>query len=246
MASLIWRSASPAFLAISTPTATCGLASRQAFAKSVIDEWYLFPSDVASGVNPASYSDVQTYIDALVAPARALNKDRYFTYITSIAEENAFFASGSSAGFGIRLVYDAANQRVLIAEGQIVICGFNPLSLWGLRKQARRRESFPWRGRYLALPRLKDWLSLLGFEIESCQFGCYAPPFEQQKWLQRWQFTEQAGRRWWKFSGAVYMLRAVKRVPGMRLITPCWQKKTLRNKALQPVARKTPKEIHGQ
>ena len=90
------------------------------------------------------------------------------------------------------------------------------------------------------------WLSLLGFEIESCQFGCYAPPFEQQKWLQRWQFTEQAGRRWWKFSGAVYMLRAVKRVPGMRLITPCWQKKTLRNKALQPVVRKTPKEIHGQ
>ena len=137
-------------------------------------------------------------------------------------------------------------ERVLIAEGQIVICGFNPLSLWGLRKQARRRESFPWRGRYLALPRLKDWLSLLGFEIESCQFGCYAPPFEQQKWLQRWQFTEQAGRRWWKFSGAVYMLRAVKRVPGMRLITPCWQKKTLRNKALQPVVRKTPKEIHGQ
>ena len=46
---------------------------------------------------------------------------------------------------------------------------------------------------------------------------------------------EQAGRRWWKFSGAVYMLRAVKRVPGMRLITPCWQKKTLRNKALQPL-----------
>ena len=137
-------------------------------------------------------------------------------------------------------------ERVLIAEGQIVICGFNPLSLWGLRKQARRRENFPWRGRYLALPRLKDWLSLLGFEIESCQFGCYAPPFEQQKWLQRWQFTEQSGRRWWKFSGAVYMLRAVKRVPGMRLITPCWQKKTLRNKALQPVVRKTPKEIHGQ
>ena len=58
--------------------------------------------------------------------------------------------------------------------------------------------------------------------------------------------AEQAGRRWWKFSGAVYMLRAVKRVPGMRLITPCWQKKTLRNKALQPVVRKTPKEIHGQ
>ena len=90
-----------------TPTAGCGLAARQTFAKAVIDEWYLFPTDVATGVNPASFGTVDAYIDALVAPARALNKDRFFTYITSIAEENAFFASGSSAGYGVRLVYDA-------------------------------------------------------------------------------------------------------------------------------------------
>lgn len=99
-----------------TPTPTCALASRQAFAKAVIDEWYLFPNDVASGVNPGAHSNVQSYIDALVAPARALNKDRFFTYITSIAEENAFYASGSSAGFGVRMAYDAANQRIVIAE----------------------------------------------------------------------------------------------------------------------------------
>src|SRR3990167_9069548 len=65
-----------------TPTGGCGLAARQSFAKAVIDEWYLFPSDVASGVNPASFSNVDGYIDALVAPARALGKDRYFTYLT--------------------------------------------------------------------------------------------------------------------------------------------------------------------
>jgi len=98
-----------------TPTPNCALTSRQIFAKAVIDEWYLFPGDVAS-VNPASHSNVQSYIDALVAPARALNKDRFFTYITSIAEENAFFSNGSSAGFGVRMTYDAVNQRVLIAE----------------------------------------------------------------------------------------------------------------------------------
>ncbi|MGR4889501.1 S41 family peptidase [Sphingopyxis sp. LARHCG72] len=99
-----------------TPTANCGLSARQSFAKAVIDEWYLFPNDVASGVNPASHGTVQSYIDALVAPARALNKDRFFTYITSIAEENAFYANGSSAGFGVRMAYDAANQRIVIAE----------------------------------------------------------------------------------------------------------------------------------
>lgn len=99
-----------------TPTASCGLSARQSFAKAVIDEWYLFPSDVATNVNPANFADVQTYIDALVAPARALNKDRYFTYVTSIAEEDAFFTNGSSAGFGVRLAYDPTAQRVIIAE----------------------------------------------------------------------------------------------------------------------------------
>jgi C-terminal processing protease CtpA/Prc len=99
-----------------TPTASCGLSSRQAFAKSVIDEWYLFPNDVATNVNPAGYGDVQTYIDALLAPARAQRKDRYFTYITSIAEEDAYYASGSSAGFGVRLAYNPFTQRIVIAE----------------------------------------------------------------------------------------------------------------------------------
>lgn len=99
-----------------TPTATCALAARQDFARAVINEWYLFPTDVATSTNPASHASVQSYIDALVAPARALGKDRFFTYITSIAEENAFFASGSSAGFGVRLSYDAAARRVFVAE----------------------------------------------------------------------------------------------------------------------------------
>ncbi|WP_257547241.1 S41 family peptidase [Sphingopyxis sp. DBS4] len=99
-----------------TPTASCGLSARQSFAKAVIDEWYLFPGDVATNVNPANFADVQTYIDALVAPSRALNKDRYFTYVTSIAEEEAFFTNGSSAGFGVRLAYDPTTQRVIIAE----------------------------------------------------------------------------------------------------------------------------------
>ena len=97
-------------------TSACSLSSRQTFAKAVIDEWYLFPSLVDNTVNKANYSTVQDYIDALVAPARAQSRDRFFTYITSIAEENAFFNSGSSAGFGVRLGYDTANGRVFIVE----------------------------------------------------------------------------------------------------------------------------------
>lgn len=100
-----------------TPTtAACSLSARQDFAKAVIDEWYLFPELVDNTVNKANYSTVQDYIDALVAPARAQSKDRFFTYITSIAEENAFFEQGSSAGFGIRLGYDTIANRVFVIE----------------------------------------------------------------------------------------------------------------------------------
>jgi C-terminal processing protease CtpA/Prc len=97
-------------------TSACSLSSRQTFAKAVIDEWYLFPDLVDYSLNKANSSSVQAYIDALLAPARAQSKDRFFTYITSIAEENAFFNSGSSAGFGIRLSYDTVNRRVFIVE----------------------------------------------------------------------------------------------------------------------------------
>lgn len=130
-------------------------------------------------------------------------------------------------------------ERVLIPEGQLFIVGFNPLSLWGARRRfAKRREGFPWNGNYLSVLRLKDWLRLLGFEVDRGAFGCYAPPCRQEKWLRRWRFMELAGDRWWGFSGGVYLLRAVKRVHGMRLIGPVWRRPAVAAKALRPVAQK--------
>ena len=95
---------------------TCSLASRQQFVRDVLDEWYLFPDLLDTSVNPANFSDIQEYIDALVAPARAQDKDRFFTYITSIREETELIENGSSAGFGIRLGYDTSANRVFVIE----------------------------------------------------------------------------------------------------------------------------------
>lgn len=100
-----------------TPTsAQCSLSQRQAWTLAQLQEWYLFPTLLDTGVNPANHSSVQSYIDALVAPARAQSKDRFFTYITSIEEENAFFEQGASAGFGFRLGYDTGARRVFVIE----------------------------------------------------------------------------------------------------------------------------------
>lgn len=103
----------------STPTPTaagCSLLERQNWAKAQLDEWYLFPETLPASLNPAPYTTVSDYIDALTATARSQGRDRFFTYLTSIAEENAFFNSGSSAGFGIRLSYDTVAKRVIVAE----------------------------------------------------------------------------------------------------------------------------------
>ena len=98
------------------PAATCSLRARQDWAAAQIREWYLFPEALPASLDPSAFASVDAYIDALTATARAQRRDRFFTYVTSIAEENAFFNSGSSAGFGIRLSYDVNAGRVFVAE----------------------------------------------------------------------------------------------------------------------------------
>lgn len=100
----------------SPPTSTsCSLASRQNFAASVLNEWYLFPETLPTTLSPAGYTSVQAYIDALTATARAQGRDRFFTYVTSIQEENAYFNSGASAGFGLRFSYQGNRLYVIEA-----------------------------------------------------------------------------------------------------------------------------------
>ncbi|WP_242184526.1 S41 family peptidase [Sphingomonas sp. CARO-RG-8B-R24-01] len=102
-----------------TPAATtagCSLRDRQDWAAAQLREWYLFPDTLPAALDPTAYSTVGDYVDALTATARSQRKDRYFTYLTSIASEDAFYASGASAGFGFRLSYDSTARRVFIAE----------------------------------------------------------------------------------------------------------------------------------
>ena len=130
-------------------------------------------------------------------------------------------------------------ERVLVPEGSVVISGFNPFSLWGMRRLvARKRGAYPWRGQYRSVGRIKDWLALLGFETQSGSFGCYAPAFNQAKWLERWGFMDKAGDRWWPICGGTYILQGIKRVQGMRLITPNWRDTRAPAKRLSPVAQR--------
>jgi len=120
-------------------------------------------------------------------------------------------------------------ERVLVPEGRVVIVGFNPASLWGLRqtlghwRQRLHRGGgpplyLPRAGEFLRYRRLRDWLRLLSFEVEAGRFGCHRAPMRSDKWLSRCAWMDESGERWWPVFGAVYFVVAVKRVRGMRLV----------------------------
>jgi SAM-dependent methyltransferase len=139
-------------------------------------------------------------------------------------------------------------ERVLVPEGRVVISGLNPASLWGLRQQRARMfrrfgvgELFlPQAAEPIGHWRLRDWLRLLSFELESAQFGCYRPALESARWLGRFRWMDAAGARWWPIFGAVYFLVASKRVRGMRLLEPGWKTRSARAPAPAAIANRRP------
>lgn len=130
-------------------------------------------------------------------------------------------------------------ERVLRPEGSVIITGFNPLSLWGMRRILGDKKEYPWCGNFISFTRMKDWLALLGFEVAAGGFTCYFPPFTSSSLLRRSQCIEPAGDRWWAVGGGVYFIHAIKRVPGVRLIKPNWNGRLVRK--LLPVSAKLSK-----
>ncbi len=74
-----------------------------------------------------------------------------------------------------RLLREA--DRVLIDDGWMILTGFNPVSLMGLRKLVPvLRKGTPYNSRMFTLMRQLDWLALLNFEVlHYGRYRCFAP-----------------------------------------------------------------------
>lgn len=137
-------------------------------------------------------------------------------------------------------------ERVLVQEGKLIICGFNPLSLWGFKQKRSHLYQrlnvgdlyLPEAGEFIGYRRLRDWLRLLNFDVEPGHFGCYRPAVKSEGMLQRFAWMDKLGEQYWPILGAVYFVVAVKRVRGMRLISPIKKLARIANNAPVSVANK--------
>ena len=111
-------------------------------------------------------------------------------------------------------------ERCLVPEGHLLILGFNPHSWWGLwGLLARWRHPVPWCLQGIGPGRLRDWLSLLGFDTLRLIPLFHRPPLQSARALDRLVFLDRDGFGRFLLGGC-YLLVARKRVMTMTPLRP--------------------------
>jgi carboxyl-terminal processing protease len=99
----------------SSATGGCGETARKEWVLDVARDWYLYPETLPSSVDLSAYRTAEELLDALTATARAQDKDRFFSFLTTRAAENSLFDEGEFVGFGFSNRTDDGN-RIFITD----------------------------------------------------------------------------------------------------------------------------------
>jgi SAM-dependent methyltransferase len=111
-------------------------------------------------------------------------------------------------------------DRVLVAEGQLIVLGFRPASLWGLRSAASRVGFPPGLRRTLSASRVRDWLGLLSYEIVNVRSYLYRLPRDPGGGIDA-AIPSILSRGWfYPWPSAAYVIKARKRVYTLTPIRP--------------------------
>lgn len=117
-------------------------------------------------------------------------------------------------------------DRCIVPDGHVAIVGFNPVSLPGCLKwlplnSARHLQS----ANFFSPHRIKDWLSLLGYQIIEEQFYLHSSfVFETSLDVDgRWAGFAQ---KYLPLLASVYLIVGKKREFPLSLVKPSWQLKT--------------------
>ncbi len=114
--------------------------------------------------------------------------------------------------------YQAVREAAIALKpgGLLIILGFNPYSLWGIRAmiQGRKRGLGIWNSRFIRAGRVEDWMNLLDFEVERHEKQVFIPPMTRPAWLKRADYGHRIQKRILPFTGGVYLLVGYKQVLG--------------------------------
>lgn len=114
-------------------------------------------------------------------------------------------------------------HRVLIADGYLLLTGFNPHSLVTLGCYLPKlKHEFPWQGHFFSASRIKDWLHLIGFEVLAEQRFFSSALLMREYRESRWRHFSE---RYLPYFAANYLLVARKRELPLTPIRPKWQVK---------------------
>jgi len=123
-------------------------------------------------------------------------------------------------------------ERVLMPEAKVIFFTFNPYGLWGLlhkywqikfKSNKHSQAPLPSCGNLISHKRLKDWLQLLGFDIEDEHGYFYRPPLQNSSLLKKFEFMEKSADIFKLIPAGSYMTIATKRVSTLTPIRESWR-----------------------
>lgn len=110
-----------------------------------------------------------------------------------------------------KLLSDAC--RIVKPEGLIVIYGFNPYSLWGVRKALSRHRMMPWAANFIHLYKVKNWLRLADFALEQEGSMMFLPPLNYEFVHRKFHFLGTMRQSSLKLGGVYALVARAKVIP---------------------------------
>lgn len=113
--------------------------------------------------------------------------------------------------------------RVLSANGQLIIVGINPWSLWGLTRvlSSPRLPSPPFQ-HLTSAQKIRRYIRYLDGELVLSKTFCYQLPSNKKRNIRNLRWLEKFGQLTLPYGGGLYLIIAKKRIISPILIKPRW------------------------
>ncbi len=108
-------------------------------------------------------------------------------------------------------------HRILRPEGQLIITGFNPVSMLGVLHSCTSKQKL-----FMA-SRIIDWCQLLDLDLCKQEHFFYRPPLQHVRLMKKMEKLEAHMPKWLSGLGGGYCLNFVKRVVKLTPIRPNWR-----------------------